>query len=159
MSGADTPCEQCGCDVDELTALLSEQRELYKQLAGLAEHQRSLIAGDDAERLLGILGTRQKIIDRLETLADRMRPYQQNWQAIRDRMPDLQGRRVDQLVAEVNTLLSTILAKDKADADTLAARKTATATAMTQLKTSKAAGAAYAAVAGVRESHVNWTDE
>ena len=143
----------------ELIGLLTEQHDLYGQLADLAEHQRSLIAGDETERLLVVLGQRQKIIDRLEVVADQLRPYQQNWREIRSRMAGGDGKEADRLVAEMNTLLSTILEKDRADAQELAARKGSVAREMAGLKASREAGAAYAAAGSTGQSRVDWTDE
>ena len=142
-----------------LVALLTEQCELYRELSGLAEHQRSLIDGNQAERLLGVLGQRQTIIDRLSMLAERMRPYQRSWQTIRQGLSPDESRRVDHLVAQVNDYLSAILAQDKADVELLATRKGETATAMSQLKASRRAGAAYAAAGGVERVPVEWTDQ
>jgi len=58
-----------------LIRLLSEQRELYVRLAAYSDSQRSMITGDQPQRLLAVLADRQKLFDRLEHLAEQMRPY------------------------------------------------------------------------------------
>jgi hypothetical protein len=146
-------------DAGELIGLLDEQSRLYRELADLAEHQRSLITGDDQARLLTVLGDRQQLLDRLERLADRLRPYQQHWREVRRTLSGADGGRVDALVSEINTQLSGILAKDKADAELLAARKGSAAKAMGRLKTARQAGAAYAAQADAGGARVEWSSD
>jgi len=144
---------------EALIGLLTEQRELYVRLRALTDSQRSLITGDDPEQLLTVLGERQKLIDRLERLAERMRPYQQKWPQLRSELAPAESERVDRLLAEVNALLAAILEKDKADAQLLAARKGVVAQAMATLKTDKQARAAYAAPAHQKQVGVDWTDQ
>lgn len=159
MSSANTSRAQDAYDAGELMAWLTEQRDLYAQLAGLADHQRLLIADDETERLLAVLAQRQKIVDRLGVLADQLRPHLRNWREIRSRMTEADGREADRLVGEMNTFLSAIVAKDKADVQRLAARKRSAATALVGLKRSKEAGAAYAAAGSSGQPRVDWADE
>lgn len=144
---------------DQILDLLQEQRTLYHELKGLVEHQRALISGNEPERLLAVLGQRQKLIDRLTQLSQQMKPYQQNWQDIRRQMSPNVGKQVDALVDEVNASLSAILEKDRSDADMLATRKNATASAMKKVHASRQAGAAYAAASQNDEARVRWTGE
>jgi hypothetical protein len=146
-------------DDDGIVALLTEQRDLYARLDGLADRQRLLISGDEPEDLLAVLGERQTVLDRLGVLAADMRPYQQSWRDVRGRLSGEEGARADRLILEVNCLLAGILEKDEADARLLAARKHAAAQAMGDLKKSRAAGAAYAASAQSATGQVDWTDE
>ena len=145
---------------DDVLALLTEQCGLCRQLSGLGDRQRSLITADQPEELLGVLAQRQRIIDRLGSLSQRMRPYQQDWARVRARLGQDDARRADELVSELNTHLAGILAGDKADADLLASRRLQTGSDMSRLKTTRIAGAAYAASQEEpRVSHVEWTDE
>ena len=144
----------------DLLVLLTEQCALCRELAGLGERQRSLIAADQAEELLQVLGRRQGVIERLGALSDRMRPYQQNWPQVRAGLSQEVGRRVDEMVSEVNSHLSSILDGDKADAELLASRRQAAGANVSRLKATRLAGAAYAASQqGSMVSHVEWTDE
>lgn len=151
--------EQVDCDPRILIGQLEEQCELYEQLAGLAEHQRGLIADGQTGRLLEVLAQRQKLVDRLTTLAEAFRPYQRNWRDLRSQMNDQDGTRVDELVARMNALLSGILAKDEADVQQLEDRKNATAAELSNVGRGKQAGAAYAAEAGSEPSQVDWTEQ
>ena len=152
---------QAGCEpAEDVLALLTEQCALCRQLSGLGDRQRSLIAANQPEELLEVLGQRQQIIDRLGNLSERIRPYQQDWARVRSHLDRDDGRRADELVSELNTHLAGILAGDKADAELLASRRLQTGLDMTRLKTTRIAGAAYAASQeGPRVSHVEWTDE
>lgn len=143
----------------ELIALLSEQCSLYAQLGDLALGQRTLITGDRPELLLGVLGERQRLIDRLEALGGRLRPYLSEWRAVRAGLSAADARRVDQLVAEVNARLKSIIDKDAADAELLAARKSETARRVQSSRTVRQAGAAYAASGDATGAAREWTEE
>lgn len=157
MSDKKTPQTAADFDADALLALLEEQLDLYKQLGSLAGNQRSLITGDEPERLLEVLAQRQGLLDRLENVASRLRPYQERWRELRPGMNEVEGQRVDGLLAEINRRLAEILVKDKADADLLAARKSSTAKAMANQRQVRQVGAAYAAQAGTAGPRVEWT--
>jgi len=144
---------------EEWIRLLSEQRDLYVRLGVLTDSQRALITGDEPERLLAVLGERQKLIDRLERLAERMRPHRQRWPQLRSELAPADAEQVDRLLAEVDALLAGILEKDKADTQLLAARKGAVGQAMATLKTGKQAKAAYAAAACQQQGSMDWTDQ
>ncbi len=144
---------------DDVLGLLTEQCALCRQLRVLADRQRMLIASDQAETLLEVLGQRQQIIDRLGKLSERMRPHQQRWAEIRSRLADDDGRRADELISEVNAHLAGILEGDRADAEMLASRRQETESDMNRLKATRMAGVAYAASEqGPHVSHVEWTD-
>lgn len=145
---------------DDVLEILTEQCSLCRQLKGLADRQRMLIASDQAEMLLEVLGRRRQIIDRLAALANRMRPYQQCWTEVRSRMADDDARRADEMISELNAALAGILQGDKADAEILAGRRRETASDLGRLKATRMAGAAYAASQeGPQVSQVEWTDQ
>lgn len=161
MNMLDTKQPTVAVDATLVVGLLSEQRDLCAQLCELAERQRPLITGDEPERLLTVLGERQRLLDRLEVLKQRLEPYQQNWLEIRKNLAPADGEKVNQLVDEVNDRLSKILETDKADAELLAVRKSSTSRSMESLKKNKQVGAAYAAAAVVNagQPQVDWTDQ
>ena len=109
---------------ERVHALLLEQRDLYRQLAGLAD--------------------RQRLVDRLTVTGNELKPYQANWRQFREGLAPDEATRIDRLVGEVNVLLSRILEKDAADAALLSARKSETGQAIGQLHAGRQAGAAYA---------------
>jgi hypothetical protein len=146
-------------NTSDLMGLLSEQRELYRQLGQLAGGQRALITGESPERLLGVLVQRQRVIDRLEDVTGRLRPYQRKWRSVRSSLSPEDGRRADQIVAEVNGLLKGILEKDAADAELLAARKSSVGQSLQSVKTARHAGTAYGGGQPASGSRIDWMDE
>ncbi len=147
-----------GAGADAIVALLTGQRDMYAELLALGRSQRALITGNEPERLLALLAQRQQLIDRLEMLAARLKPYQQDWSGWRSAMSDERGEQVDRLVTEVNALLGQILAMDTEDSQLLAARKSATGDEMQTLKLGRRAGAAYAVAAYSQASGTDWAD-
>lgn len=143
----------------QVVALLAEQRDLYQQLRQLADKQRSMITGNEPERLLTILGERQRLIDKLQAVSQRLKPYQANWRQIRQDMNDELGGQADRLVVEVNNLLSSILQQDEADTALLSARKSQTGTQIQAVQTGRQASRAYNACSsgGGAGSGAEWT--
>lgn len=142
-----------------LIALLTEQRSLYSQLGALAGTQRDLITAGEPEQLLSVLGERQKLVDRLDALGGRMKPYLERWTTFRATLAPVEVLRVDRLLGEVNTMLAGILEKDKADAQLLAARKSSTAKAIEAVSVGRQAGAAYVANTYQARPIREWSDE
>lgn len=151
-------CSPSGSGSDVLS-LLRQQRDLCVRLARLAEQQRQLITGDQPEQLLGVLASRQSLLEQLDTVANGLRPYQRAWRATRSEMDAASGSEADRLVAEVNALLGEILRSDAADAELLSARKTATVRQMADLRQTRHAGNAYATAGAAAGSAVDWTAE
>ena len=158
MANGTTINEQAG-GVTELIALLTEQCGFYEQLAALSESQRHLITGQKAEKLLTLLGDRQKLLDRIQELAVKMRPYQTMWAQMRQGASREEAEEVDRLLGKVNAMLATIIDTDQTDAQLLAVRKNATGQEMSTLKSGRMANAAYAATAYGATSQRDWTDK
>jgi len=154
----DRPELQAAGGAAELIGLLSEQCALFEELANLSATQRSLITGGKPERLLELLGDRQRILDRVQELAVRVRPYQQRWPELRAQASAAEAEEVDRLVGRINGLLGGILEKDQADSQLLAARKSATRQEMSAVRTGRAAGAAYLAAAYGAATQREWGD-
>ena len=151
--------------VSDLLSLLGEQRDLYEHLGRLAGMQRTLITSEDSERLLAVLRDRQELVDRLEVLAERIRPYLRSRTAFRAGLQEDDARKVDRLVGQVNGLLAGILEQDKSDTQLLAARKSSVANEIATVATGRQAGVAYAASTCADLSRaevgtsVDWMDE
>ncbi len=143
----------------ELLTLLEAQCGLFGQLAALADRQRGLISGDQAEPLLALLVERQKLIDELTALAGRLRPYQRDWDSVRERLSAHERERAEHLLGELQRRLRELAASDESDARLLAARKHATAEGISRVRESRQAGKAYAATGtGGGEGGMDWTD-
>jgi hypothetical protein len=145
----------------EVLALLKEQCDLCRQISSFAQTQRSLITGDEPERLLALMAQRQTVLDRLTQVGQQLKPIQRNWMTFRGELPAAQAREADDLIREVNRLLAGILQMDEADARLLSARKDSTAQQLQQVGRGRMAGAAYAAsgASAAPMTRVDWTDE
>jgi hypothetical protein len=154
----DTQVDVLERGAEELIALLTEQSGLYEQLAVLSETQRGLITGNEPEQLLRLLSDRQKLLDQVEALAARMRPYQKSWPQMRPFASSADVEQVDRLLAKVNGFLSAIIEQDKADTQLLAARKSVVGQEVSAFKSTRAAGAAYVAAAYGAAPRREWTD-
>ncbi len=132
-------------EAQELTELLSRQRDVYNQLRQLASAQSTSIQDDEPEQLLRILGERQRRISELVEINTELEPFRSRWNEIRDVLDDAQRQRVGDLVGEVESLLADILAQDDGDCDLLQSRQNETRRGMASASLGRKVNAAYAA--------------
>ena len=141
-----------------LLELLSRQHGLCDRLVHLTEQQRPLVSGGDADRLLALLGERQKLILEMEQVARELRPMQADWRNVRAALPADEGAKADELVAGIERLFAKVMEADDQATRLLSARRGQTAQAISDVRASRAAGAAYAASAGSAAGPGNeWT--
>lgn len=107
----------------QLLKLLREQRDVFGQLGRLAKQQQTLVIDDDPEALLNLLAERQRLVDRLARLSQQMAPYRQRWPEIAPTLPGEDRQQAEEMLAEINGMLGSILASDKRDSRLLASRK------------------------------------
>lgn len=131
-------------DSTRLMDLLGKQRDLYRGLRELSEKQRSMIAGDRPELLLGILRHRQDLVTTLARLNEELGPFRRNWDSVYAALPDPQRRQASEILHEVNSLLHVILRTDQEDGALLSARKQAVGEEIADVSGGQAANAAYA---------------
>jgi hypothetical protein len=139
--------------------LLTRQRDLYRQLHGLAERQRELIAADDADGLLRLLSQRGRLVECLKRWAEELAPLRERGPAIVEAMSEAARARARELVTEANELVQQILKQDAADTAALSGRKEAVARELAQTALGRTAQAAYAERSGGRAKYVDQTDE
>jgi hypothetical protein len=142
-----------------LIELLQRQVALYEQLAVMSRRQRDLIATDDPQDLLALLGQRRQVVSGLAALDGQLAPLQVYWREYRDEMPAAERRTVEALLQQASTTLKNVLAADAEDAQRLVARKENTGREMNQLNTGRQAFNAYRATAATAPARVNITDE
>lgn len=99
------------CVVD----LLGRQRDLYIQLDGLSAQQASLVAAEDADGLLGLLGERERVMERVLEVNARLEPYRRRWGDVVERLDEAQRAAVGALVGELEALTRRIAERDEAD--------------------------------------------
>ena len=135
-------------DATRIVALLTRQRDLYRQLRELSEKQRHTITGDRPELLLSILRDRQQLVNELARLNTEMGPLRRNWDAAYAALPEAERGQASELLQEINGLLRVILRTDQEDGALLAARKQAVAAEIAGLAGGQQVNTAYARQAG-----------
>lgn len=158
MSEASMVATETIYDAQELIGLLDRQLGHCRLLHTLLHRQRSAITADDPQRLLEVLERRRGILETLSEVSKRLGTYQAAWPRVRERLNEADRRRVDALAREVNEKLADILKTDEEDAKLLAARKSMMTREMSELKTGRQAGNAYAAGGTEQPTQVEWTD-
>lgn len=135
-------------DPNLLITLLEQQRDMYLRLRELSDKQRSLIAGDRPELLLGILRDRQDLVTSLARLNDQLGPFRRNWDGLYAALPADRRTHASGLLQEINGLLRVILRTDQEDGALLSVRKQAVAANIADLSGGRTANSAYARHAG-----------
>lgn len=128
---------------DAVLAILKEQRTLYTELDSLASKQRSLITGDDPNRLLTLLAKRQRVSVSLTDVARRFEPIKENWEQIKKGFNAAQRVEAENLLDDIRMYLRRVIEGDEQDARLLSARKQATAGALRQSHVAQQAVSAY----------------
>lgn len=143
----------------EVLSLLHRQVDLYRRFESLADRQRNLIAEEDSQPLLRLLADRRKLIDELTVMSDQLEPYRANWSTMRESLtPDQQGT-AEQLLREAGKCLERIIDGDNADVKLLTARKTRTATAVSEVQAGQRMLAAYGDSSHSSGARLDRTDE
>jgi len=132
-------------EAQELTDLLTQQRDVYLQLRDLARVQRGAIESEGSEDLLRILGDRQRQIRRLTEINSRLEPLRGRWDQLQQGLDDGDRQQVGELVQQVKQLLGEILEQDKGDCETLKERTEASRSGAANIVLGHKLNAAYAA--------------
>ena len=117
--------ERCGQQAEQFVRLLRAQKELYLQLRRLSDAQSETVSADDSDRLLSLLGSRQKLIDQLTRINRELAPFRDRWDDICGRMPTRHQTEARHVLRDVKELLTQILARDESDQKHLSARHAA----------------------------------
>jgi chorismate-pyruvate lyase len=131
-------------DASRLVSLLKHQRTLYRRLRLLADRQNALVAQSDAQPLLELLADRQRLVDGLVGLSEKMAPYRRNWTSTYAMLDEPTRKVVAGLLEEANSALGSVLQSDNRDTATLAAKRQDFADRLTTAETGSRASAAYA---------------
>lgn len=127
-----------------LLRLLTGQRELYRELEALSQRQRSSITSDRPEALLDVLTRRQRIIQALGRLNERLAPYRERWAEEYGQLDESARRQVDACLEEIHSLLRVILQADQEDGAMLSARREILSRELGRTADGQAANSAYA---------------
>jgi hypothetical protein len=128
-----------------LIELLTQQRDIYRELRQLADLQRQAIDGENSGHLLRILGDRQRLINHLTEVNTELEPFRSRWDQIRQGIDPAGRQIVGELVEEVQALLKGILELDESDCDALKRRTRSCRDQAAALAVGQRVNAAYAA--------------
>ncbi len=131
-------------DTTALIGLLEQQRVLYGRLRLLADRQRALVVQDDPQPLLALLAERQRHVDGLVGLNERLAPYRSEWTTVYGGLDEPMRRHVAELLEEANAALGSILQSDSHDTAALTARRQGMVQQLAAVDAGTRANAAYA---------------
>ncbi|GAB4111149.1 MAG: hypothetical protein Kow00105_19820 [Phycisphaeraceae bacterium] len=116
-TGYDHPDPKAGFEV--MFRLLTEQRDLYRQLKALSDQQSASIREGSTEQLLSVLSQRQNVIDSLSRLNAELAPYRDRWSQISDSVGDARKTQLRDMLDEIEQLLQQVVAQDEKDREDL----------------------------------------
>ena len=134
-------------DHDPIMQALSEQVGCYRRLAKLALVQHDHIQHSRTEELLGVLQSRQEVLDQLAAHEKVIAPAKQNWPAYLATVTPLIRKKAETLLAETKALLEQITNADRNDVLVLQARKLNLGRKIKQTSAAKQVNRNYAAAA------------
>ena len=98
-----------------LLGLLTEQRDLYRELKSLSGQQAQCIRAGCTEDLLALLSKRQAVIDSLSRSNTQVAPYRERWASICPAVDPAQRQRVGRVLSEIEQMLNDVVAQDERD--------------------------------------------
>ena len=140
-----------------LARVLERQRDVCLTLEALSRRQEALVAGEDTDALLALLGERQTAVDELTALGAELEPLKSVWESEAWRLPPDQRSRITALVEEIGRLVETVGRRDEAARVRLEERRAVVARELGDISRARGADAAYAG-AGRRESPPAYED-
>ncbi|MBI9017091.1 MAG: hypothetical protein JEZ07_07520 [Phycisphaerae bacterium] len=129
---------------EEIILLLTQQDDLYRQLHELACQQTVLVDGKNPEMLLKVLASRQRLINKLTAIDQKLKPIRNNWDELFLSLNPQQKRQVQQLVDSVKQTLGDIIQRDKCDTEKLHACKDQVASQIRNVNTGRQMNNIYA---------------
>ncbi len=94
---------------------LSEQVGCYRRLAKLADIQHDFVQNSQTEELIGLLESRQRLIDQLVALDKTIAPAKQRWAEFLGELEAADRAVAESMMAETKSLLARITAADRDD--------------------------------------------
>lgn len=141
-SAADLPNERLAWGARVLE-LLGSQRDLYVQLDRLSQAQAGLVSAEDADGLLGVLGERERVMERVLEVNAALEPFRRRWGDVVEQLDDPARDSVNAIVAELETLTRSIAERDESDRRAMEARRAEIAGELGVVNRKQAAVRAY----------------
>jgi hypothetical protein len=107
-------------------ALFQDRHRQFDELIELSRRQAALVETDDYPRLLALLGTKQRVLGRLEELGRQHPRLWQNWRVDRDGLAPAIRRQCEDVLARSEDVLAEMLEHERASTSVLEARRVAT---------------------------------
>ena len=128
--------------------LLGTQRDLYVQLDRLSQAQAGLVSAEDADGLLGVLGEREQVMERVLEVNATLEPFRRRWGDVVEQLDEPARASVNAIVAELETLTRSIAERDEADRRAMEARRAEIAGELGVVNRKQAAMRAYGSASG-----------
>lgn len=95
--------------------LIESQRVLYVELDALSQRQADLIERGETDELLSVLGLRQRVLERVQSLHDAIAPVRANWRRFLETLSEPQRASLGVRVDEIARLIEVITQRDQSD--------------------------------------------
>jgi hypothetical protein len=130
--------------------LLERQQELLGRLDEMSRRQMGLIEAEQAERLLGLIGERQHVIDQIQKSSEHLAPLRALWSAGGSLLPQAEQDAVRRRLDAVSMLIDQINTRDEEARRQLSARRDRIASELMNLGRGRGAFAAYSGAGAAR---------
>ncbi len=127
-----------------LDGLITRQLELYGELDALSGQQRGLIDEGDADRLVGLLGRRSRIVEAIAETTARFEPFTRCWDDVTRSLGESALRDVQRRLDAVAELAAAVARRDAEDGGAIRKKRDELADRLSGLGRSKSAISAYA---------------
>jgi len=126
-----------------LLKLLDEQRELCMRLESLSREQTSHVEAGRTDALIGVLSDRQRVIDRVVEINDRLEPFRSRREALMNRMSSGEQQGVQVRIDAIADSVERVRARDDADRLALEKQRSIVGDELTSLTRGRGAMTAY----------------
>ena len=129
--------------VPRLQRMLERQHGLYSELDGLSRQQSGHIESGDTDALLGVLTSRQALIDQISSVNAELEPFVRSWTRLVAQVTEEQRREVEGRFAALDVVIGGIARRDDEDRARLEARRRAVSESISSANRARAAASAY----------------
>lgn len=127
----------------EFVPAFTERRQCFAELLAFSRAQLALIDSDDYTRLLSLLGSKQRVIGRLEEIGKLHPRLWDAWRTARTQLPPVERATCERLLAETEALLAELLEHERVGTEQLARRRDHTQLELQDVTTGSQAQSAY----------------
>jgi len=134
-------------NAEPVVAALEQQVGCYRKLAKLAELQHVYVQQEQTEELLGLLQSRQTVLDQVADLEQLIGPAKKRWTVYLGEIAPTDRVLAEKFLAETRRLLEVITTADRNDALVLQQRKLNLGKQINQASAARQVNKTYAAAA------------